>query len=100
VSIDAHCHFPVFDNEYDKTAIDCRYVDIYLSGRHELHWSSRPSEQREREPGPPDKAFGRESRLWIPARALRARHPKLYAELQSYFRQDPVEYSAELVYGC
>src|SRR5205814_4939035 len=27
--------------------------------------------------------------------ALRARHPKLYAELQSYFRQDPVEYSAE-----
>ena len=28
-------------------------------------------------------------------RALRARHPKLYAELQKYFRQDPVEYSAE-----
>ena len=28
-------------------------------------------------------------------RALRARHPKLYAELQEYFRQDPVEYSAE-----
>jgi len=27
--------------------------------------------------------------------ALRARHPNLYAELQSYFRQDPVEYSAE-----
>jgi len=27
--------------------------------------------------------------------ALRARHPKLYAELQRYFRQDPVEYSAE-----
>jgi Mlc titration factor MtfA (ptsG expression regulator) len=27
--------------------------------------------------------------------ALRARHPKLYAELQSYFRQDPVEHSAE-----
>src|SRR6266446_3143843 len=31
--------------------------------------------------------------------ALRTRHPKLYAELQSYFRQDPVEYSAELVHG-
>jgi MtfA peptidase len=28
-------------------------------------------------------------------RALRARHPKLYAELQKYFQQDPVEYSAE-----
>jgi len=28
-------------------------------------------------------------------RALRARHPKLYAELQSYFCQDPVQYSAE-----
>lgn len=28
-------------------------------------------------------------------RALRAYHPKLYAELQKYFRQDPVEYSAE-----
>jgi MtfA peptidase len=27
--------------------------------------------------------------------ALRARHPKLYAELQRYFQQDPVEYSAE-----
>src|SRR2546427_307586 len=27
--------------------------------------------------------------------ALRARHPKLYAELQKYFQQDPVEYSAE-----
>jgi Mlc titration factor MtfA (ptsG expression regulator) len=27
--------------------------------------------------------------------ALRARHPKLYAELQRYFCQDPVEYSAE-----
>ena len=26
---------------------------------------------------------------------LRARHPKLYAELQRYFQQDPVEYSAE-----
>ena len=29
------------------------------------------------------------------ARALRARHPKLYAELQKYFQQDPVQYSAE-----
>src|SRR5438445_1298416 len=28
-------------------------------------------------------------------RALRTYHPKLYAELQKYFRQDPVEYSAE-----
>jgi MtfA peptidase len=28
-------------------------------------------------------------------RALRARHPKLYAELRSYFNQDPVEYSGE-----
>ena len=28
-------------------------------------------------------------------RALRARHPKLYAELQKYFQQDPVQYSAE-----
>jgi hypothetical protein len=28
-------------------------------------------------------------------RVLRARHPKLYAELQRYFQQDPVEYSAE-----
>ena len=27
--------------------------------------------------------------------ALRVRHPKLYAELQRYFRQDPAEYSAE-----
>ena len=27
--------------------------------------------------------------------ALRARHPKLYRELQNYFNQDPVEYSAE-----
>ena len=27
--------------------------------------------------------------------ALRNRHPKLYAELQSYFNQNPVEYSAE-----
>src|SRR5436190_11160582 len=27
--------------------------------------------------------------------ALRSRHPSLYAELQRYFRQDPVEYSAE-----
>src|SRR6266496_2183193 len=29
-------------------------------------------------------------------RALRARHPKLYAELQSYFNQDPAEYSREI----
>jgi Mlc titration factor MtfA (ptsG expression regulator) len=28
-------------------------------------------------------------------RALRARHPKLYAELRKYFQQDPVEFSAE-----
>jgi Mlc titration factor MtfA (ptsG expression regulator) len=28
-------------------------------------------------------------------RALRDRHPTLYAELQKYFQQDPVEYSAE-----
>lgn len=27
--------------------------------------------------------------------ALRANHPKLYAEFQRYFQQDPVEYSAE-----
>ena len=27
--------------------------------------------------------------------ALRARHPKLYAELQKYFQQDPVEYCAD-----
>ena len=27
--------------------------------------------------------------------ALRARHPKLYAELQDYFQQDPVEFSTE-----
>ncbi len=27
--------------------------------------------------------------------ALRAHHPKLYAQLQNYFRQDPVEFSAE-----
>jgi Mlc titration factor MtfA (ptsG expression regulator) len=26
---------------------------------------------------------------------LRARHPRLYAELQNYFRQEPTEYSAE-----
>jgi MtfA peptidase len=32
--------------------------------------------------------------------ALRTRHPKLYAELQRYFQQDPVEYSAELIHGC
>src|SRR5437773_12449217 len=31
-------------------------------------------------------------------RALRTYHPKLYAELQNYFRQDPVEYSAEQTY--
>ena len=31
--------------------------------------------------------------------ALRARHPKLYGELQSYFRQDPVEHSAEHTTG-
>jgi MtfA peptidase len=30
--------------------------------------------------------------------ALRGRHPKLYAELQRYFRQDPAEYSAEQKY--
>jgi Mlc titration factor MtfA (ptsG expression regulator) len=30
-------------------------------------------------------------------RALRAHHPKLYAELRSYFQQDPVEFSAEAV---
>jgi Mlc titration factor MtfA (ptsG expression regulator) len=30
-------------------------------------------------------------------RALRAYHPRLYAELQKYFQQDPVEYSAEPV---
>ena len=29
-------------------------------------------------------------------RALRARHPNLYAELQKYFQQDPTEYSAEI----
>jgi len=28
-------------------------------------------------------------------RALRARHPRLYVELQKYFQQDPVDYSAE-----
>ena len=28
-------------------------------------------------------------------RALRARHPRLYAELQRYFRQDPAQFSAE-----
>jgi MtfA peptidase len=28
-------------------------------------------------------------------RALRARHPNLYAQLQNYFQQDPVVYSAE-----
>src|SRR6267154_1913239 len=30
-------------------------------------------------------------------RALRAYHPTLYAELQKYFQQDPIEYSAEPV---
>lgn len=30
-------------------------------------------------------------------RALRAHHPKLYAELHTYFQQDPVEFSAEVV---
>ena len=29
-------------------------------------------------------------------RALRARHPQLYEQLQQYFQQDPVEYSAEI----
>ena len=29
-------------------------------------------------------------------RALRARHPELYAEFSRYFRQDPTRYSAEL----
>jgi MtfA peptidase len=28
-------------------------------------------------------------------RALRSQHPKLYAELRTYFQQDPVEFSAE-----
>jgi MtfA peptidase len=28
-------------------------------------------------------------------RALRARHPRLYAELKLYFQQDPIEYSGE-----
>ena len=31
--------------------------------------------------------------------ALRDRHPTLYAELQRYFQQDPVEYSAEPLLG-
>jgi MtfA peptidase len=30
---------------------------------------------------------------------LRAQHPRLYAELRNYFRQDPVEFSAERVRG-
>jgi Mlc titration factor MtfA (ptsG expression regulator) len=30
-------------------------------------------------------------------RALRDRHPRLYAELQNYFQQDPVEYSADRI---
>src|SRR5437773_6222399 len=32
-------------------------------------------------------------------RALRARHPRLYAELQNYFQQDPIAYSAEPIPG-
>jgi MtfA peptidase len=28
-------------------------------------------------------------------RALKARHPRLYAELRTYFQQDPIEFSAE-----
>jgi Mlc titration factor MtfA (ptsG expression regulator) len=32
-------------------------------------------------------------------RALRARHPKLYAELRTYFQQDPVEFSSEQTDG-
>jgi MtfA peptidase len=32
--------------------------------------------------------------------ALRACHPKLYGELQSYFHQDPVEFSAEARSAC
>jgi Mlc titration factor MtfA (ptsG expression regulator) len=32
--------------------------------------------------------------------ALRASHPKLYAELQKYFQQSPVEYSAEARSTC
>lgn len=31
------------------------------------------------------------------SRALRARHPNLYAELQKYFQQDPTDFSAEIV---
>jgi Mlc titration factor MtfA (ptsG expression regulator) len=30
-------------------------------------------------------------------RALLARHPKLYGQLRTYFQQDPVEFSAEVV---
>ena len=30
-------------------------------------------------------------------RALRSRHPKLYAEFQKYFQQDPVDFSAEQI---
>jgi Mlc titration factor MtfA (ptsG expression regulator) len=33
-------------------------------------------------------------------RALRACHPKLYAELKRYFQQDPVEFSAEARSAC
>ena len=29
-------------------------------------------------------------------RALRARHPELYAELQQFYKQDPVQYSGEV----
>jgi MtfA peptidase len=32
-------------------------------------------------------------------RALRTRHPRLYAELRNYFQQDPGEYSAEPILG-
>jgi MtfA peptidase len=32
--------------------------------------------------------------------ALRARHPRLYAELKRYFQQDPVEYSGERTNGA
>src|SRR6266550_2410668 len=32
-------------------------------------------------------------------RALRARHPRLYTELQNYFQQDPVDYSVEPILG-
>jgi Mlc titration factor MtfA (ptsG expression regulator) len=32
-------------------------------------------------------------------RALRMRHPALYAELRGYFQQDPIEFSAEIALG-